>query len=289
MPMLPEYYVCDPRLLIFVTAMTERIRQLYTPIQPTVRQSADHVLYREFLPHPDLQPYIYCYWELKTSRTLHEPFQYRVVADGCIDIFFELKNPSENFVMGFCKRYTEFPLNHSFHYMGIRFLPTMFPQLFRVDASLLSNRYAELSQVVPHTARFIADRLSDQLPVAHLRSLLDRYFLAHLKTVKFDQDSRLYGALDLILKKQGVIHTETDLDTGISPRQLQRLFNFYIGDTQKTFCQVVRFQNILKAKPSNQSLRENKLFFDTGYYDQAHFIKAFKNFYGVTPSKAFGR
>ena len=28
---------------------------------------------------------------------------------------------------------------------------------------------------------------------------------------------------------------------------------------------------------------------ELGYYDQAHFIKEFKNFYGVTPSKAFGR
>ena len=75
----------------------------------------------------------------------------------------------------------------------------------------------------------------------------------------------------------------------ISPRQLRRLFEYYIGDSTKTFSKVVRFQNILKAKPSTQSLRENKLFYDTGYFDQAHFIKDFKNFYGVTPGKVFGR
>ena len=79
------------------------------------------------------------------------------------------------------------------------------------------------------------------------------------------------------------------MNTGVSQRQLRRLFEFYIGDTAKTFAKVVRFQNILRAKPSSQSLRQNKLFFDVGYYDQAHFIKEFKNFYGVTPSKAFGR
>ena len=93
----------------------------------------------------------------------------------------------------------------------------------------------------------------------------------------------------MILKNFGMVDVERDLNTGISARQLRRLFEFYIGDTAKTFSKVVRFQNILKSKPSSQSLRQNKLFFDSGYYDQSHFIKEFKNFYGVTPSKAFGR
>jgi len=90
-------------------------------------------------------------------------------------------------------------------------------------------------------------------------------------------------------KNKAVQHYETDLETGVSARQLRRLFEYYMGDTPKTFSQVVRFQNILRAKPSSQSLRKNKLFFDVGFCDQARFIKNFKNFYGVTSSKAFGR
>jgi AraC-like DNA-binding protein len=102
-------------------------------------------------------------------------------------------------------------------------------------------------------------------------------------------DSRFQNALSIILENFGVVNLKTDLDIGLSQRQLRRYFEFYVGDTAKTFSQVVRFQNILNAKPSTQSLRQNKVFFDLGYYDQAHFIKEFKNFYGVTPSKAFGR
>ncbi len=110
-----------------------------------------------------------------------------------------------------------------------------------------------------------------------------------LKSIKFNDDSRLYESINIILKNSGVLNTETELDTGISSRQLRRLFQFYIGDTAKVFSKVVRFQNILRAKPSTQSLRQNKLSFDAGYYDQAHFIKEFKIFYGVTPGKVFGR
>lgn len=265
------------------------IRQLYKPIQPTVSKSANQVNYVEFLPDPKLRNFIYCYWQLNTTQALTEAFTYRVVADGCMDIFFELDRPEENFVMGFCKKFTEFPLHNTFHYLGVRFLPTMFPQLFGINAVDLSNRFEQLKLVVPELSDFIANTFHDQFSTEQIRQNLDQYFIQHIEKTSFNNDKRLYLAIEKILSTSGVINIEQDLDTGISQRQLRRLFEFYIGDTAKTFAKVVRFQNILRAKPSTQSLRQNKLFFDAGYYDQAHFIKEFKSFYGVTPSRAFGR
>jgi len=165
----------------------------------------------------------------------------------------------------------------------------MFPQLFKIAASELSNRYVQLDTVVPAVAAFIANTFHAENTTAELQTAFDAYFSTLLKMATFDNDVRLYRAIEIILNSFGTVDIEKDLNTGISPRQLRRLFEFYIGDTAKTFSKVVRFQNILKAKPSTQSLRQNKLFYDVGYYDQAHFIKEFKNFYGVTPSKAFGR
>lgn len=266
------------------------LRQLYTPIQPTVRQTAEQqVSYREFLPCAELQPFVYCYWRLHTAQPLAEPFYYRVVADGCIDVFFELRSTHENFVMGFCKKYTEFPLANDFDYVGIRFLPTVFPQIFKVNAADISDRFEALDAVAPELAQFIAENFHSELSEQKICGFFDAYLTQRIARADLDFDGRLYEALEVILQKQGMLNVETDLKTGFSPRQLRRVFEFYIGDTAKTFSKVVRFQHILRAKPSVQSLRQNKLFFDAGYYDQAHFIKEFKNFYGVTPSKAFGR
>ena len=93
----------------------------------------------------------------------------------------------------------------------------------------------------------------------------------------------------MLMEGQGNLKLGTDLDLGISQRQLRRLFQFYIGDNLKTFQKVVRFQALIRAKPSLQSLRENRLYFDLGYYDQAHFIKEFKTLYGLTPKEALGK
>jgi AraC-like DNA-binding protein len=269
--------------------INEQIRALYQPIQPTIKQSEKQVTYQEFLPSRFLQEFIYCYWQLKTTEKLSDQFNYKVVADGCMDIFFELNNPSANFIMGFCKKYTEFPLANEFNYVGVRFLPTMFPQIFNVNASELSNRFEHLDNVVPSIARFIAEQFHENLTKEEIKLKFDQYFCQVISKLDFKLDHRLYGAMEIILSNYGVLNVGKDLDIGISARQLQRLFKYYIGDTAKTFSKVVQFQNILKAKPSSQSLKQDKLFYDIGYYDQSHFIKDFKNFYGVTPNKAFKR
>lgn len=269
--------------------ISEQIGKLYHPIQPTIKQSEENVTYQEITPNEPLQEFIYCYWQLKTKHQLSDQFNYRVVADGCIDIFFELNDSKNSFVMGFCRKYTVFPLQNTFNYIGIRFLPTMFPQIFEVDASILSNRFESLNKISLETSNFIVNEFNETLNIEKIKELLDNYFNLKKFQTEFKTDNRLYNAIEIILKNFGVVNIEKDLDTGISQRQLLRLFKYYVGDTAKTFSKVVQFQNILRSKPSNQSLKANKLFYDIGYYDQAHFIKDFKNFYGVTPTKAFKR
>ena len=260
-------------------------KSLYCPLQPAVTNQGE-VTYREFFPSQDLQRYIYCYWQLKTTQALPYAFSYRVVADGCIDIAFNMKRLDESIVMGFCNTFHQFSLEPEFNYVGIRFLPAMFPRVFNIDASELTNCMRTLEDVLPTTARFIMDYLHPEYSMYQVAQVFDLYFAAQFSNRKHHTDQRFFNALQYILKKQGVLRIENDIDVGLSARQMRRLFDFYVGDSPKSFAKVVRFQNFLQAKPTFESLRQSKSFFDSGYYDQAHFIKEFRDLYGVTPSKA---
>lgn len=218
-----------------------------------------------------------------------DPYQYRVVADGCIDVFFENHSPQDTFVMGFCKSFTRFSLGGTFHYTGIRFLPTMFSQLFGVDAAALSDRVEPLRDVTKKLAAFIESRFDLYRRKETTKDLLDAFFLRHIAVVNPRFDGRLYGAIDVILRNAGNVSVQTALDTGISPRQLRRLFAFYVGDSAKTFSKIVRFQRVLFARQPSVLLRDADSMMGNGYYDQAHFIKEFKAFYGVTPGEAYGK
>ncbi len=265
----------------------ENIKKYYKPLQPTIKVENKKIIYRELPPTKEIENFVYCFWQLKTQNSLDYSFIYRVVSDGCIDIFFNHNLPVENFVTGFCRKYTEFDIGKSFDYIGIRFLPSAFPLLFGINAKNLSNQSQELKHIIPKLSNWITTEIKPTQSFKKVTQLLIKKFtkLTEYKTFQFDY--RFLNALNLIFQKNGFLDTEKELDIGLSPRQLRRLFNFYIGTTTKTFSNVVRFQHILNAKPSIQSLKENKLYFDVGFFDQAHFIKNFKTFYGVTPSEAF--
>lgn len=213
------------------------------------------------------------------------PFLYRVIADGCTDVFFAPDNPGDCQVMGFCNQYTEFPIGKQFHYAGIRFLPGMFSQLFAISASELNNHTEDLSLVLPQLADFIRQNGHPQNHLNQIKTHFDAHFLQLMHTAKLRTDHRFDAALALILQNPAALELEKGLDTGISPRQLRRLFDFYIGDSPKSFSKVLRFQRLLKQNAISKNIPQNQLYLDAGYYDQAHFIKEFRTFYGLTPGR----
>lgn len=263
------------------------IREYYRPIQPTVSTNDNEIRYQEIQPIQEIENFVYCFWQLKTQKPLDKEYNYRVVSDGCIDIFFDHKQPAENFVMGFCRKFVQFPIGKDFDYIGIRFLPSAFPHLFGIDAKTLSNQSQELNKVLPNFSKWINSEIKSADSFENIAKKMNGKIIEILRKKDIDYDHRFLDSLNLIFLKKGYLNTEKDLNTGLSPRQLRRIFNFYIGTTAKSFSNVVRFQHILNSKPSKQSLKANRLYFDVGFFDQAHFIKNFKTFYGVTPFEAF--
>ncbi|HVI47727.1 MAG TPA: helix-turn-helix domain-containing protein [Chitinophaga sp.] len=259
--------------------------KIFAPVQPAACNAAD-VRYMEVPPHAGLQGYIYCYWQLSTPVSLVAPFSYHVVADGCIDIYFETADPANIFIKGFSSVYTAFPLPAAFNYTGIRFLPAAFPLLYNINAATLTGRDERLKDVLPRHAAGITDVAQRETSLAAIAFRLDEYFLKQTGNSKVHTDGRVWEAIDNICSSKGLQPLKEATDTGISPRQLRRLFEFYVGDTPKVFSKVIRFQHFLHARPSAASIRQHKSFFDAGYSDQAHFIKEFKTMYGLTPTAA---
>lgn len=258
----------------------------YQPLQPTAIAANEFVSYEEYQPSVAQKELVYCYWELKTLKQLTADYIYRVVSDGCIDIFIEQKFVKKPYIMGFCRKYVEFPIGTEFHYIGIRFIPGAFTQLFQIDAQKLSNQSQLLENFLPELASWLKLHLTNSNKVENKIAILNeklRFYALQQQPL----DIRFKRALAIIYEQKGYLKTAIAPQVGISDRQLRRLFHFYLGTSIKSFANVVRFQAILRSNPDQKTMKDNKIYYDLGFFDQTHFIKSFQTHYGVTPTKAF--
>ena len=265
--------------------MTHTFHPVYQPIQPSVGPLTNGISYSEEKPHPALSKYVACYWRLQSTQRLSQSFAYRVVPDGCIDIVCEARDFNEFRLMGFTTMPSMFELGNNFSYVGIRFMPAAFPLLFNVNASTFTNCHEDLFDVVPSLAKDLSI-LFDQKHAENLQEVFDTILLERRASFTRSEDKRLSNAINIVMKSHGNVNLTSGIDTGISPRQLRRLFQFYIGDTPKAFSKVVRFQHFLKLQSLPATGANKKIFLDAGYYDQSHFNKEFKSFFGLTPKEA---
>jgi len=71
----------------------------------------------------------------------------------------------------------------------------------------------------------------------------------------------------------------------VSKKHFVSLFKKYVGLTPKQLQRIFRFNEILSSIQKEDKVRWVQIALNCGYYDQAHFIKEFKEFCGTNPSK----
>ncbi len=112
--------------------------------------------------------------------------------------------------------------------------------------------------------------------------IVERFLLARMKVQK--PDLIVSRAHNLIYQSRGSIQI-IDLcqQLNISQSPLEKRFRKVIGASPKKFATIVRFKNIIHDSIHSPSL--TALAYESGFYDQSHFIKEFKGFTGDTPKK----
>jgi len=70
---------------------------------------------------------------------------------------------------------------------------------------------------------------------------------------------------------------------GITSRYLQKIFLQYTGLTPKLYAKINRFQKSL-VLVGRGDLSLTSIAYQSGYFDQSHFIREFRSFTGITPS-----
>jgi AraC-like DNA-binding protein len=101
-------------------------------------------------------------------------------------------------------------------------------------------------------------------------------------------DNIVRTTVDALLLTNGNTSINTIFqDNSAKRRKLERKFVKQVGISPKQLGKVIRLQAALKMMLSNTEKKLTSIAYESKYYDQAHFIKDFKEFTGVSPKEFF--
>ena len=111
-------------------------------------------------------------------------------------------------------------------------------------------------------------------------------FLLNKINEKATIDNIVKSTIDTLFLTNGNSSISTILKENLSKRrQLERNFMKQIGISPKQLGKVIRLQTALKMLLNHKTETLTQIAYENEYYDQAHFIKDFKEFTGTNPKE----
>jgi AraC-like DNA-binding protein len=153
--------------------------------------------------------------------------------------------------------------------------------LFGVHADELSGTHTALEDLWGPCAASMRDELAELPSPEERLDAFERILAARLPTVR-----GLHPAVAHALQQFEATTSVHDVVrwSGYSHRRFIELFSRTVGLTPKTYCRVLRFQHVLRAGTGGGgSLVDVAM--ASGYSDQSHFNREFREFTGVTPTE----
>ncbi len=110
--------------------------------------------------------------------------------------------------------------------------------------------------------------------------IVEQFLISHHKDI--ETDKLIVEAVKLIYQRNGTIRIkELNEKLFISQSPFEKRFRKVVGTSAKKFASIVRFNAVLENLNETKTLTE--ICYENNFFDQAHFIKDFKQFTGETP------
>lgn len=254
--------------------------------------------YQTFPSSPNLNALVKCYWTLEVPADPNSERQ-RIVPDGCIEMAFILGDDIKRFTSGddFILQPRAMVLGQTMepfyiqptgyvNTFAIRFYPYGFANFVSTPIHNLVNKETPIEQLFEEaSAKQLEKKIIDATDTLQRIEIMED-FLSEKLNEKATIDNIVKSTVDMLLSTKGGSPVTAILKDDLSKRrQLERKFLKQIGMSPKQLSKVIRLQTALKMMLNKKDITLTKIAYESQYYDQAHFIKDFKEFTGTNPKE----
>ena len=232
-------------------------------------------------PPPALAPFVELFWHDDRYRELTH--LERVLPAGAFTLVFEIDS-GVGIVTGLRSKCIEVDTSIVGTIVGVLFRPGGARAFFPGSAAELYNRSVPLERFWGPAASETCDLLrASTHPPAHF-GVLKQALENRLRAKPF-----LHSAVERGLREfQRVPHVHRVIEvveqTGLSRRRFSQLFREQVGTTPKLYCRLRRFTWVVQQLSSGNDVDWADVAQAAGYSDQAHLVRDFQEFSGLSPA-----
>jgi AraC-like DNA-binding protein len=253
--------------------------------------------YQEYEISEPLKPFVKVIWSMEDEAHVMNGFPIYILPDSCVELVVHFSDPykttfsnnttsiqQQSFVVAQMKSFMQIQSHGKTGLIAVRFSALGAYHFFGMPMKEIVNREAGLRNVWQGLAAEVEERIYHAVNTQQRSQIIQSYLQLQLYRNGYI-DKGIEFCVNEIKSTKGQISVERLADkVGISNRQLVRRFDKCIGLSPKEFIRITKFISSLDIinQSKNKSLTE--IGFESGYYDQAHFIRDFKEFSGMTPT-----
>lgn len=272
--------------------------QIYNPLTAHPFECSQN--YMEFIPCHALKPYIKCFWgtpkpivsKVENAENQENSTREIITPDTCMDIIFRVNFTENRIQSSFCgiddRTFSGGSKNDKEEVIftfGIRFYAWSGILFAEESMRNTRNQFFDAGYHFDKIKRKIEAMLFDVKDMEELIAVSEKILLEQLKESR--KNSLVTEAVGIILANKGRLQAEQlSKELHISNRQLERVFQEYIGISPKSLSAMVRYQylwNDILFTPQFNILDGVHKY---GYTDQSHLLRDFKKFHSINIAEA---
>lgn len=255
--------------------------------------------YQIYDPIPALKSFVKCFWTLVDDKP-SKPERQRIIPDGCMEMIFHYGDlykqyfedgssiiQPRSFIFGQITSYIEISPTGNSGIIAARFLPEGLNPFLTIPVSSLGNKAVGLEKIFGAEGKTLEETVISASETRQRIKLIEQFLTKILKKPQAI-DTITKACVKEIFQSQGQTAVmELTHKVNINRRNMERRFATAIGMSPKQLAKVVRLQAAVKMLGQKKIRSLTSLAHENGYYDQAHFIKDFKEFSGISPKMFF--
>lgn len=248
-------------------------------------------------PSGFLAQYVKHYWILEADNSDGEVCE-RVIPTGNIEWMFHyrntfvIKSPEQivkqprSLVSGISSNFSDIATRGESGVVAVTFYPHGASSFLNFPLSEIENASVDLTDIFNTKVKEVEEQICAVNSLAERIGFIERFLLKCFKPISNEDLLLIKKGIALINQSKGQINASALSEKLFyTNKSLERKFSALLGKTPKQFIRIVRFQGIIQSFSNPGNKRLTQLAFENGYFDQAHFIKDFKNLSGYTPKE----